>query len=92
MPERKLPPCPFCKTDNVWVRQHSGLWKVFCSEHYCLIVQCCKTKQEAIERYQLIVDSVNNTQRYKEALEEFRSNISISPVLREIAKNALKDN
>ena len=51
MTEYKLASCRFCKTDDVYVNKHCGLWKVRCNEWYCLVVQCCDTKEQAIERW-----------------------------------------
>ena len=43
--------CRFCKTDDIYIQMHSGKWKIRCNEQYCLVVQCCDTENEAIERW-----------------------------------------
>lgn len=43
--------CRYCNTDEIYIRQHSGLWKVRCDQDYCLVVQGCETEAEAIERW-----------------------------------------
>ena len=47
----KLANCKYCKSDDILIAQHSGLWKVRCDGNYCLVVQCCKTEKEATERW-----------------------------------------
>lgn len=48
--------CRYCNTDDVYLEKHSGLWKIKCNEQYCLVVQCCDTYAQAIERW----NEINN--------------------------------
>jgi len=48
---KRIENCRYCDTDEIYIGQHSGWWKVRCDHGRCLVVQCCATKAEAISRW-----------------------------------------